>query len=138
MTIDELRTERYRTKINYIVENMKDLPLKFKNELEKRGIFYSLQTSIESLVDIIAMLIKDLGIEVKDDTSNIEEIVKKKKLSSEMEDNLKKANGMRNLIVHRYNSINEKLILDSVKDVKKLIFDWLEVVEELLSELSKN
>ena len=49
--MDELRIKRYRDKIQHIFEYIQDLPLEPKNELEKRGIFYSLQTSIESLID---------------------------------------------------------------------------------------
>jgi uncharacterized protein YutE (UPF0331/DUF86 family) len=65
--MDEIRLKRYRDKINYIVDNIKDLPIKPNNIFEKRGIFYSIQTAIESVIDLVAMLVKDLGIQVKDD-----------------------------------------------------------------------
>ena len=134
--MDELRIKRYRDKINHIVDYIKDLPIIPKNELEKRGIFYSLQTSIEAIVDLIAMLTKDLGIQVKDDNINISEIIKIRKLKPELGEKLKKANGMRNIIVHRYNDFEEKIILDSVEEIKNLIPKWIEVVEEILNELS--
>lgn len=134
--MDELRIKRYRDKINFIVNYIKDLPFDPKNELEKRGIFYSLQTSIESTMDLIAMLIKDLGIQVKDDSTNISEIVKLRKLNPELGDKLKKANGLRNIIVHRYNEVDEHIILKSVKEVKDLLFHWIDILEEILSELS--
>ena len=134
--MDELRIKRYRDKINHIVDYIKDLTVEPKNELEKRGVFYSLQTSIEAIVDLIAMLTKDLGIQVKDDNTNISEIVKIRKLKSELGEKLKKANGMRNIIVHRYNDFEEKIILDSVEEIKDLLPKWIEVVEEILSELS--
>jgi uncharacterized protein YutE (UPF0331/DUF86 family) len=76
--MDELRFKRYRDKSNYIIDNIKDLPINPKNKFEKRGIFYSLQTSIEAIMDLTAMLVKDLGIQVKHDISNISEIVNKK------------------------------------------------------------
>lgn len=134
--MDELRIKRYRDKINFIVNYIKDLPFDPKSELEKRGIFYSLQTSIESTMDLIAMLIKDLGIQVKDDSTNISEIVKLRKLNLELGDKLKKANGLRNIIVHRYNEVDEHIILKSVKEVKDLLFHWIDILEEILSELS--
>lgn len=134
--MDELRIKRYHDKINHIVEYIKDLTKDPKNELEKRGIFYSLQTSIEAIVDLIAMLTKDLGIQVKDDNTNISEIVKKRNLKFELGEKLKKANGMRNIIVHRYNDFEEKIILDSVDEIKDLLTKWIEVVEEILNELS--
>lgn len=134
--MDELRIKRYKDKINFIVNYIKDLPFDPKSELEKRGIFYSLQTSIESTMDLIAMLIKDLGIQVKDDSTNISEIVKLRKLNLELGDKLKKANGLRNIIVHRYNEVDEHIILKSVKEVKDLLFHWIDILEEILSELS--
>jgi uncharacterized protein YutE (UPF0331/DUF86 family) len=90
--MDNIRLKRYRDKINFIVHYIKDLPLKPKNEIEKRGIFYSLQTSIESTTDLIAMMIKDLGIQVKDDSTNISELVKLRNLSPELGEDMKEAN----------------------------------------------
>jgi uncharacterized protein YutE (UPF0331/DUF86 family) len=136
--MDELRIKRYRDKINHIVDYTKDLPLEPKNELEKRGIFYSLQTSIEAIIDLIAMLIKDLGIQVKDDNTNISELVKRRNLNSELGESLKKANGMRNIIVHRYNNFEDKIILSAVEEIKDLLSKWLDIVEEILNEISKD
>ncbi|MCK4285619.1 MAG: DUF86 domain-containing protein [Candidatus Lokiarchaeota archaeon] len=134
--MDELRIKRYRDKINHIIDYIKDLPITPKNELEKRGVFYSLQTSIEAIVDLIAMLTKDLGIPVKDDNTNISAIVKRRKLKSGFGEKLKKANGMRNIIVHRYNDFEEKIILNSVEEIKELLPKWIDVVEEILLEIS--
>lgn len=134
--MDDLRNKRYRDKIQHIFDYIQELPLEPKNELEKRGIFYSLQTSIEAMVDLIAMLVKDLGIQVKDDNINISEIVKIRNVNPELGEKLKKANGLRNIIVHRYNEIDEQLILDSVEDVKNLLLHWIEIIEECINEIS--
>jgi len=133
--MDELRSKRYRDKIQHIFDYIQDLPLEPKNELEKRGIFYSLQTSIEAMTDLVAMLVKDLGIQVKDDNINISEIVKVRNLDFELGEKLKKANGLRNIIVHRNNEIDEQLILDSVEEVKDLLLHWIEIIEEYLNEI---
>jgi uncharacterized protein YutE (UPF0331/DUF86 family) len=132
--MDELRNKRYKDKIQHINDYLQDLPLKPNNELEKRGIFYSLQTSIEATVDLIAMLVKDLGIQVKDDNSNITEIIKIKKLKPELGEKLKKANGLRNIIVNRYNEVDDQTILESVQEVKDLLFNWVRIIEEILNE----
>ncbi|MHA1293414.1 MAG: DUF86 domain-containing protein [Promethearchaeota archaeon] len=133
--MDVLRKKRYRDKINYIIDCLKVLPVEPENELEKRGIFYSLQTSIESVIDLIAMAVKDLGIPVGEDESNISEIVKKRDIDPKLGEDLKKANGMRNIIVHRYNEIEEDIILNSVEEVKTLLMNWLDIIEELLEEI---
>ena len=133
--MDELRSKRYKDKIQHIFDYIQELPLEPKNELEKRGIFYSLQTSIEAMVDLIAMLVKDLGIQVKEDIINISKIVEVRKLDPVLGENLKNANGLRNIIVHRYNEIDEQLILDSVEGIKNLLLKWISIVEEILDEI---
>jgi len=133
--MDELRIKRYRDKIQHIFDYIQVLPLEPKNELEKRGIFYSLQTSIEAMVDLIAMLVKDLGIQVKDDNINISEIMKVRNIDFELGEKLKKANGLRNIIVHRYNEIDEQIILESVGEIKNLLLRWIEIIEECINEI---
>ncbi|TKJ19213.1 MAG: hypothetical protein CEE43_16215 [Promethearchaeota archaeon Loki_b32] len=133
--MDELRIKRYHDKIHHIIDYIQELPINPRNELEKRGIFYSLQTSIEAMVDLIAMCVKDLGIQVKEDIINISKIVEVRKLDPELGENLKNANGLRNIIVHRYNKIDELLILDSVESIKNLLLKWISIVEEFLDEI---
>ncbi|TFG05661.1 MAG: DUF86 domain-containing protein [Promethearchaeota archaeon] len=135
--MDELRLKRYRDKINYIVDKIKDLPKIAKTELEKDGIFYAIQTSIEAMLDIIAMIVKDLGIPVKDDVTNISTIIKKRNIEPKLGEDLHRANGLRNILVHRYNRVDEEIVLDSIGDIKGLLFEWLDVIEEVLDELCK-
>jgi len=116
--MDDLRLKRYRDKINYVIKSIRYLDDKPENELEKRGIFYSLQTSIESIVNLIAMYVKDSGIPIMDDQQNISEFVKLTNLDPLIEDELKKANGMRNILVHRYNNVDDEIILSSIERVK--------------------
>ncbi|MEJ2248683.1 MAG: DUF86 domain-containing protein [Candidatus Lokiarchaeota archaeon] len=114
------------------------MPRNPKNELEKKGIFYSLQTSIESMIDLVAMSIKDLGIPVEDDTTNISNFIKKRDLSKNLGINLQKANGLRNLLVHRYNNVDDEIIMNSVTEIKNLLFSWLDEIEKLLNEFKND
>lgn len=136
--MDEIRLKRYRDKINYIVDNIKDLPIKPNNIFEKRGIFYSIQTAIESVIDLVAMLVKDLGIQVKDDETNIIEIIEKKNINPELGKKLRKANGLRNILVHRYSNVDDQIILDSVEEIKELLYQWIDIVEEIINATSNN
>ncbi|QEE17603.1 DUF86 domain-containing protein [Promethearchaeum syntrophicum] len=133
--MDELRLKRYTEKINYIIESIPFISTRFTKEIERRGIYYSIQTSIESLVDLIAMLVKDYGLVVKDDKENIRLLVEHKNLSSEIGERLIKANGLRNILVHRYNGIDDSIILDSIKEITDITEIWLNKIEELINEL---
>lgn len=136
--MDELRLKRYRDKINFIIDNIKDLPIKPNNVFEKRGIFYSIQTAIESVIDLVAMLVKDLGVQVKDDETNINEIIEKRNLNPELGKKLRKANGLRNILVHRYNNVEDQIILDSVEEIKELLYQWIDIVEEIINAIANN
>jgi uncharacterized protein YutE (UPF0331/DUF86 family) len=132
------RKKRYQDKIHYIVDNFKDLPIIPANNLEKKGIFYSIQTSIESMVDLIAMLSKDLGMQVQDDNTNINNLVENLNLAQNLGGKLTKAKGLRNILVHRYNSIDDQIIMGSINDIKALLYTWLDIIEEKLHELTKD
>ncbi len=136
--MDELRLKRYRDKINYIIDKIKDIPLKPTNDLEKDGIFYRLQTSIEAMIDLIAMIVKDLGLPVKDDVSNISEVIKKRNIDPKLGEELRRANGLRNILVHRYNEVEEEIVLNSIPNIKQLLFKWLDIIEEILGEISQS
>ena len=129
---------RYRDKIHYIVDNISNLPLVPKNDLEKRGIFYSLQTSIEAMVDIVAMLVKDIGTIVKDDRENIKNLTQRRNIPAELGEKLLKANGLRNILVHRYNGVDEQIILNSIQEITELLFKWLDIVEGILNQITNN
>ncbi|MBA7533898.1 hypothetical protein ES705_26144 [subsurface metagenome] len=59
-----------------------------------------------------------------------------RKLKTGLGEKLKKANGMRNIIVHRYNDFEEQIILNSVEEIKDLLSYWINLVEEILDEIS--
>ena len=44
-------------------------------EVERRAILYSMLTAVEAVMDIVAMLVKDVGLEVEDDYTNISKLL---------------------------------------------------------------
>ena len=84
------------------------------------------------------MLIKDFGIEIKDDASNIDSLTDLKQIGPEWAAQLKRANSMRNIIVHRYNGIEEQKISESIDEIKTIIENWIPLIEECVNELSSN
>jgi len=82
-----------------------------KSELEKDGILYGVQTTIEGAIDLIAMLVKDLGRDVKDDQNNLAQLQELNIISKSLAEFFLNANGMRNILVYRYNGVKEDLIL---------------------------
>ena len=108
------------------------------DELMNRGILYSIQTAIEGVIDIVAMLVKDLGMVVEEDSQNIQKLVDKKNLNPKVGEGLIRANGLRNIIVHRHNGLSEDKISIAIEEIQQIIPQWLRIVEDILHELTHN
>ena len=120
----EKRKERYLEKINFILDKIEDIP-EFEDEIKRDAAFYRMQVAIEAAMDIIAMLTKDLGGDVKDDYTNISFLVEKKVLDKDLGERLKELNGLRNVIVEEkrelvFETLNE--FVEKVENVIKRIF----------------
>ncbi|MHA1734052.1 MAG: DUF86 domain-containing protein [Promethearchaeota archaeon] len=127
-----LRLKRYRDKISYITENLSNLPEHPTGGLEKAGVFYQFITSVEAAMDLIAMYLKDTGSKVDDDYSNIEAINQQGRVPAQILTTLRRANGLRNRLVHRYNKVDEDLAFDGIREVIPAIFEFIEQIEEFL------
>ena len=105
------------------------------DELTKRALMYSLQICMEVAMDIVAMMVKDIGAIVEDDYSNINTLTNKKLLSKEDASILKLYNGLRNAIVHKYDDINLDMVkvgLDRIDEVYEIIIKIIESFEKMI------
>ena len=136
--VDALRLQRYQKKQTYIVDSLVFIQPLSSDELRNRGVLYSIQTVIEGVIDIVAMLVKDLGMMVEEDSKNIQKLLDYKNLNQKMGEDLVRANGFRNLIVHRYNGISENKVSEAIEEIQQIIPKWLKIVEEVLHEITHN
>lgn len=135
MQMNKERLQQYSAKIDYIVEKLYTIPdeIDLEDSLYVDGILYRVQTSIEAIMDIIAMHIHDSGISVGDDYNNIELIASDIQLSADIESNLKKLNGMRNVIVHRYGNVDAELVICNLDTIKETISEFIDNIEDVLN-----
>jgi uncharacterized protein YutE (UPF0331/DUF86 family) len=136
------RKKRYRQKFELISERIKNINEwlvevslnEFMMDIKtKLATFKALQEIIEASMDILAMLIVDMQLCVEDDYANIEKLHQKKVINNDIASFLKKANGIRNRIIHEYNAISEPIIWDFInkeiykfKEIIKIIQPWIE------------
>jgi uncharacterized protein YutE (UPF0331/DUF86 family) len=135
MELNKERKDRYLSKMGFIIEKMDTLPdeIDSLDELEIDGVLYRVQTSIDATLDIIAMMVRDIGIDVEDDYENIEILKNKKVIDPELADELKKLNGLRNAIAHKYENLNIELILNNLETVKEQLRKFIDSIEGELS-----
>lgn len=132
------RKNQYRRKLEFIIEKITHLPEDLReNEFYVDALFYRLQISIDATMDIVAMLCKDFGITVKDDYSNIDELEKLNIFTIDLTKDLRRWNGLRNILVHRYNKIEENLVIQEKNNVIKSLKLFGEEVEVIINEKIK-
>ena len=116
--MEKERVQRYRQKINFVTEKITDLPKKIDTHLTIDATLYRVQTTIEASMDLVAMLAKDKGKDVGDDYENIHKLEKLAVITPSFGKKLASLNGLRNAIVHKYNSFEEKTVAQNIVAIK--------------------
>ena len=132
-----MRKKRFEEKIEYARERIGDLEdWLFQEDVQERKPFFAsekaFQELVESLSDIFAMLLSDLNFGIKDDYSNIEKLKEKNILSNEHANTASESNGLRNRIVHRYNSVDQKRFIESARELIPKITQVLEHIKTFI------
>jgi uncharacterized protein YutE (UPF0331/DUF86 family) len=144
--LDNKRIERYIEKLEHFNKIMKKLVewIEYLDDnrflaldlKEQFGIYHAFQIIIEIITDLIAMVVKDLKVKPKDDYSNINCLKEQKFLSGELSSSLRKLNGLRNILVHDYNGIDDLLAFKGLKENTRFIKEFYEVMREWLKKNS--
>lgn len=123
--------DRYLTKVErFIKEEEFIMTHTIENDVTERALLYSLQVSVEISMDIVAMKIRDMGLKVDDDATNIDKIAGKGIISHGEADFLKEMNGVRNFVVHRYNQLDMNIVnealsrMSALKDIILRVADY--------------
>ncbi len=129
-----MRRKRYLEKLEMFETEMEFIKKHtITDDILKRALLYALQVCIDIGIDCIAMVTKDSGLVVEDDYSNIEKLENEKILVKEEAELIRKFNGLRNAIVHRYNHIDLSLIEEGLEEIK----DFYEVLVKLIEFIEK-
>ncbi|MCZ7357813.1 MAG: DUF86 domain-containing protein [Candidatus Methanoperedens sp.] len=132
-----MRTEIIRTKIEEIRESLElireNLPDSFETfaslGLVKDGMYKRIEFSIENVFDICAIINTDLRLGIPQSDGEIVEILLRNGvIDSEMKEKLKSMKGFRNIIVHRYGGIDDRL---SYEFFNEKLGDFDEFIERI-------
>lgn len=135
-----MRKEIIRTKIKEIEESIRlveeHLPDTFKEfaglGLIKDGIYKRIEFAIENVFDICAIINTDLELGIpSDDKDIIENLVRNEILSEEMGEKLKAMKGFRNIVVHRYGRIDDRIAFEILKE-NLPFYAFIRKIEEFL------
>ncbi len=93
---------------------------RIEDEVTERALLHALEIAVEISMDVIAMKIRDIGLKVEDDATNIEKITHEGIISKSEADFLRQMNGVRNFIVHRYNKLDMGIINEALSRISEL------------------
>lgn len=137
-----LDRERILNKIdefdNYLKELEQVLPANFEEygKIEKkRSCERLLQLSIESIMDTCKLFVSGLRLGLPAEENDIFDKMRKKGLiSEEAASLLKQMRGLRNILIHEYAAINDKIVYDILKSRLK---NLVGIREEIITALKK-
>ncbi len=133
-----MRTEIIRTKIMQIQESLElireNLPDSFEEfeslGLIKDGMYKRIEFCIESVFDICAIINTDLRLGIpRSDDDILEILVKNGIIHNDMKGELKSMRGFRNILVHRYAGIDDRL---SYEFFSERLTDFDEFIERII------
>jgi len=123
-------SERYLKKIEILERELEYINSHaITGEVTERAALYSLQICIESGMDIIAMKVKDLGLVVADDYTNIEKLIQGNVIALKEGELLKEFNGIRNAIVHKYNRLDMAIIKEALDRIAEFADVLIKIAE---------
>lgn len=132
------RYQRYLDKINLCESRIVHVK-KWMSEDNKElktilATYKGIQEIIESLTDIISMILKDNKSSVNDDYTNFKKIVEKGILNKKDQSILDEANGLRNRLIHNYNGIDDEMAINSFKTLLPSISNIIELLNKWIQK----
>ncbi len=116
-----MQKDRYLSKLETLIKEEEFIiSHKIEDEVTERALLHALEIAVEISMDVIAMKLRDMGLKVEDDATNIEKITHERIISKSEADFLRQMNGVRNFIVHRYNHLNMDIINEALSRINEL------------------
>ena len=120
-----MREDIIKNKIKEILESLElindNFPASFDEfqnlGIVKDGIYKRIEYAIENLIDIFYIINADLELGIpEDDSSMIDNLEHKNIISISVRNLMKNMKGFRNVVVHRYGKIDDKLAYTFIKE----------------------
>ncbi len=124
------RLDRYLNELKDIMPENYETYQKIE---KKRACERLLQVSIESVLDICAQVVIELRLGLPSEEDDIfEKLEQAKIISSATKETLKRMKGFRNILVHEYGHIDDRLVFDVLKNNME---DYNSIRKEIIAAL---
>ena len=138
-----MKYEKIYRKAEYIIKKLKYLKNSRPEDVERFGsdetmqmaIFYALQVCVEAIVDIVILIgTKEYEKEYKGDYEMFETLLKEGIIEGDVFEKLRKMNGLRNAIVHAYDSLMVEEIYDNYDKILRDIGSVTDTLVKLIED----
>ncbi len=138
-----LRIELIRSKLSDIEESVSlvkaNLPQTFEEfaglGLIKDGIYKRIEFAVENIIDICSIINSDLRLSVPEsEESFVDRLAERGILTEEMAEKTRRMKGFRNIIVHRYGRIDDRLAHKILSENISDFYDFIESIEHFLEK----
>lgn len=139
-----MRREIIKTKVREIEESVKlvkeNLPENFEEFLDlglvKDGIYKKIEFAIQNVFDISAIINTDLELGIPgSDEDIVENLASRGVIDERMKGKLKLMKGFRNIIVHKYGKIDDKLAFDILKSNIGDFHEFIKYINKFLVDV---
>ncbi len=136
------RAKRYRDKLNLILERIADIEDWTSIEISdfaydkktRLAVYKAFQELAEAAFDIVAMACRDSRIISKDDYANVEALYHKNIIEESIKNALVESNGLRNRLVHRYNTLDDTTAFESIQNLLPYFKNFTEMMDKWLKK----
>ena len=135
--MNEAIKKRIMEKVEIVIERVEFIEEHLSNEILRnrilrKAIYKEFQEAVEAVSDVCAMLRRGRNSSAKDDYSNIDFLVEHAILEERMAEKLKEANGLRNRLIHGYDSVDDETacyaiieLIEDLRDFPVVVLEWI-------------
>ncbi len=137
-----MREEIIRTKMKEIEESVNSVEDRIPSEFDdfkalglvKDGIYKRVEFAVENVFDICAIINSDLDLGIPEgDESIIDNLIEEGVLNEMWKNKLSRMKGFRNIVVHRYGKIDDRIAYDILVEHLEDFYEFNEVIERFLT-----
>jgi len=129
------RKNQYVEEIDFIIDSITVLPRDLSKPFMKDALYYRLQSGIDTMANLVKMLCSDLDIQMINDSSNIEKLLKYNILDSELCIDLISTIEIRDILVRQNGNLNEEVILENVPLIQGALDTFIDDVQIIISDI---
>lgn len=121
--------------VRELQEMLPDQEEYFQSLIKRRACEKTIEVAIESLIDAAAMIVSAQRFGLPTSEENILDIlVEKRILSRELGEKLKDMKGFRNVLVHRYAHVDDRIVFHNLNNYLNDFYEIKNAVESYLAK----